>query len=139
MIPTAATNRGTDRVEAIDPKAAGYAVHTTVRTNTSQTWLASQTGAIDSCAWSRMRCPSAPPPAVSCQIPAPKSAPPRPVYSARPTSAKISGSSYRCIGHLERRPRQPPQDPDDGERDADVDEHQRRLADRHAAGARHRL
>ena len=56
MIPTAAMNSGMERVEAIEPKASGYAVQTTVRTKISQTWLASQTGAIELCAWSRIRC-----------------------------------------------------------------------------------
>lgn len=50
MIPTAARNSGTDSVEAIDPNANGYAVHTTVSTNTSRTWFASHTAAIESCA-----------------------------------------------------------------------------------------
>ena len=47
-IPIPAMNSGIDSVEAIEPNATGYAVHTTVSTNTSQTWLASQTGAIES-------------------------------------------------------------------------------------------
>ena len=46
MIPIAATNSGFANVEAIPPKAPGYAVHVTVRTKISQTWLASQTGPI---------------------------------------------------------------------------------------------
>ena len=46
MIPTAATKNGTVRVDAIDPNATGYAVQKTVRTKMSQTWFASQTGAI---------------------------------------------------------------------------------------------
>ena len=39
-------NRGTESVEAIEPKAVGYAVQVTVSTKISHTWLASQTGAI---------------------------------------------------------------------------------------------
>jgi len=93
MIPSPARNSANDSVVATEPNAVGYDVHTTVSTKISQTWLASQTGAIDSCACSRMRSASAPLPAVSCQMPVPKSAPARTVYSARPTSAKISGSS----------------------------------------------
>src|SRR3954451_14858584 len=46
MIPTAAMNSGTARVEAIEPKAVGYADHDTTRTKRSHTWLASHTGAI---------------------------------------------------------------------------------------------
>ena len=45
-IPTAATKSGIESVEAIDPNASGYAVQTTVSTNTSQTWFASHTGPI---------------------------------------------------------------------------------------------
>ncbi len=44
MIPSAATNSGTYRVEKIAPKAVGYAVHTTTSTKISQTWFASHTG-----------------------------------------------------------------------------------------------
>ena len=38
---------GTASVEAIEPNAVGYAVQKTVRTKISQTWFASQTGAIE--------------------------------------------------------------------------------------------
>ena len=93
MIPIAARNSGTESVEAIDPNAIGYAVQKTVKTKISHTWLASQTRAIDRWAWSRIRSASGPLPAVSCQIPAPKSAPPSTAYSARPITAKTSGRS----------------------------------------------
>ena len=76
MIPTAAMNSGTESVEAIEPNAVGYAVQTTVSTKISQTWFASQTGPIAWWAWSRIASPSRASPAVSCQKPAPKSAPP---------------------------------------------------------------
>ena len=46
MIPTAARNSGTASVDAIDPKATGYAVQVTTSTKISHTWLASHTGAI---------------------------------------------------------------------------------------------
>ena len=59
----------------------------------SHTWLASHTGAIDLCACSRIRSPCFPPPAVSCQKPAPKSAPPSTPYSARPIKANTSGNA----------------------------------------------
>src|ERR1700733_10472778 len=72
MIPTAAMNRITDRVEPIDPKATGYEVHATVMTKISHTWLASHTGPMARCAWSRT-CPAPNPfPAVSSQKPAPE-------------------------------------------------------------------
>ena len=50
---------GTASVEAIEPNAIGYAVQKTVSTKTSHTWLASQTGPIARCAYSRTRSPSA--------------------------------------------------------------------------------
>src|SRR3954468_1356967 len=50
MIPRPASSSGTASVDAIEPNAAGYAVQLTVSTKISQTWLASHTGAIDSCA-----------------------------------------------------------------------------------------
>ena len=78
-------------VDAIAPNARGYAVQVTVRTKISQTWLASQTGAIESCAWSRTRSPCGP--ASSCQKPAPKSAPPSTTYSVSPIRMNSIGMS----------------------------------------------
>jgi hypothetical protein len=46
------------RVEAIAANAGGNAVQSTTRTKTSQTWLASQTGAIDLSIRSRCRRPA---------------------------------------------------------------------------------
>src|SRR5919106_1276089 len=46
MIPSAATKSGIASVEKIDANTRGYAVQQTTSTNTSQTWLASQTGPI---------------------------------------------------------------------------------------------
>jgi hypothetical protein len=46
MMPTPAISSGTDSVDAIEPNATGYAVQSTVMTKISQTWLASQTGAM---------------------------------------------------------------------------------------------
>ncbi len=40
-------NSGTDSVDAIEPKAVGYALQKTVSTKINQTWLASQTGPIE--------------------------------------------------------------------------------------------
>ncbi len=88
MIPTAAMSSATDSVEAAEPKKRGYAVQVTVRTKISHTWLASHTGAIESCASSRIGSLR---PDTSCQNPAPKSAPPSTPYRARPASAKASG------------------------------------------------
>ncbi len=93
MIPIAARSSGTESVDAIDPNAIGYAVQKTVKTKINHTWLASQTRAIDRWAWSRIRSASGPVPAVSCQIPAPKSAPPSTVYSTRPIRTKTIGTS----------------------------------------------
>src|SRR6201987_307653 len=116
-------NSGTARVEGIDPNAVGYAVQKTVSTKINQTWLASQTGPIDSCAPSRIRSACGPRPAKSCQKPAPKSAPANTVYSASPARTKMSGSDWSMSGRLEefvsrrvggkikRSPRQPPEDP----------------------------
>ena len=47
MIPMPARNSGTQRVEAIEPKATGNVVQSTVRTKMSQTWFVSHTGAIE--------------------------------------------------------------------------------------------
>ena len=63
------------RVDAIDPKATGYAVQQTTSTKISQTWLASQTGPMAWWACSRSSRSRAPRPPDSCQKPAPKSAP----------------------------------------------------------------
>src|SRR4051794_21577226 len=92
MMPRPATNSATESVEAIDPNATGYAVQTTVSTKISHTWLASQTGAIDSWACSRMCSPRSPRPAPSCHTAAPKSAPPSTTYSVSPMSANAIGS-----------------------------------------------
>ncbi len=75
MIPIAAMNSGTASVDAIEPNARGYAVQNTVRTKISHTWLASHTGAMEWWACSRTSSPRSPRPAISCQNPAPKSAP----------------------------------------------------------------
>src|SRR6266536_1755178 len=77
MMPTRATNNGTDRVEKIEPNAVGYALQQTVRRKISQTWLASQTGAIASWAWSRSASARGPRRAVNSHTPVPKSAPAR--------------------------------------------------------------
>src|SRR5438270_13197182 len=93
MIPKAAMNRATASVEAIDPNAFGYEVHKMVSTKINHTWLASHTGAIEWWACSRTRSACSPPPANSCQKPAPKSAPASTVYIASPTSTKTIGSA----------------------------------------------
>jgi hypothetical protein len=74
MIPSAAISSGTASVDAIEPKATGYAVQHTTSTKISQTWLASHTADIDR--WVCSRTAAARRPAGNmCQIPAPKSAP----------------------------------------------------------------
>ena len=73
MIPTAATNSGIVSVEVIEPNAGGNAVQRTTRMKMSQTWLASQTGAIERLMRSRTAMSL---PAVRSQMPVPKSAPP---------------------------------------------------------------
>ena len=75
-MPPAAMNSGMASVEAIEPKAVGYAVQKTVSTKISHTWLASHTGPIELWACSRMRSARGPSPATRSQKPAPKSAPP---------------------------------------------------------------
>src|SRR5215212_3007365 len=47
MIPSAARKSGIERVEKMDPKATGNAVHTITSTKISHTWLASHTGLIE--------------------------------------------------------------------------------------------
>jgi hypothetical protein len=73
--PIAARNSGTTSVIDTAANTLGYAVHSTVSTKISQTWLASHTGPIDAYTrprrwWSRV---------VSCQMPVPRSAPARTV------------------------------------------------------------
>ena len=58
-MPSRARESGIASVEAIEPKATGYAVQSTVSTKISQTWFASHTGPIARCACSRTRSPSA--------------------------------------------------------------------------------
>src|SRR5262249_48297578 len=72
MIPSPATNRATQSVEAIEPKPVGYDVHSPVSTKISHTWLASPRGAIALWACSRSFSSRV----VACQPAAPKSAPP---------------------------------------------------------------
>ena len=74
MIPIAARKSGICSVEKIEPNAVGKAVQTITSTKISQTWLASQTGAIERWIIPRRRPPRAAPPAVRSQKPAPKSA-----------------------------------------------------------------
>jgi len=62
---------------AIEPKATGNVVHSMVSTKMSQTWFVSHTGAMEWWACSRMRSARGPEPARTCQMAAPKSAPPR--------------------------------------------------------------
>ena len=76
MIPSAARKSGIASVEVIEPNASGNAVHSTTSTKISQTWLASQTGAIARLIIARTGAPRSAPPAVRSQKPAPKSAPP---------------------------------------------------------------
>ncbi len=74
MIPIAARKSGICSVVKIDPKAFGNAVQTITSTKISQTWLASQTGAIERWIMPRSGPPRRAPPAVRSQKPAPKSA-----------------------------------------------------------------
>ena len=142
MIPSPARNSATDSVEASEPNAAGYAVHVTVSTKMSQTWLASHTGAIASWAWSRMRSPRSP-------------APGRQLPDARPEvragEHDVEHEAQQDEDHRERRRAtsrqpsatgdagQPAQDPHHARAHRQVDQPQRRVADRDAAGGGHRL
>src|SRR4051794_7674446 len=122
VIPSAAMKSATASVDAIEPNARGYAVQKTVSTKISQTWLASQTGAIERCACSRMRSACGPRPAKSCQNPASKSAPASTVYRAAPASTNTSGSASSigyaasgaaASGEVQRSAREAAQDPRD--------------------------
>ena len=73
MIPMAARKSGSASVEVIEPNARGNAVQRTTRMKMSQTWFASQTGAIERLMRTRS---SMSLPAVRSQMPVPKSAPP---------------------------------------------------------------
>ena len=75
-MPNAAIVSGTNSVRVIDAYASGKHVHSTTKTKISQTWFASQTGAIEWSITSRGRSPRCVPPATRSQNPAPKSAPP---------------------------------------------------------------
>jgi hypothetical protein len=75
-MPRAARPRGTNTVSVIEAYASGNPVHSTTKMKINQTWLASQTGAIEWSITSRGRSPRRAPPATRSQKPAPKSAPP---------------------------------------------------------------
>ena len=82
--------------------ACGNAVQKMTRSKTSQTWLASQTGVIDSSIRARGARPRAVVPASRSHRPAPKSAPPSTAYKVIParripptTSAAISAPFHQ--------------------------------------------
>ena len=77
---------GTNSAVMIAANATGNAVHSSTRMKISQTWLASQTGVMDSSMSSRGALPRSAPPATRSQIPPPKSAPPNSAYAAITTN-----------------------------------------------------
>ena len=129
----------------IEPKAAGNAVQQTTSTKISQTWLASQTGPIEWCACSRIALPRA----AAAEQRARSRAEVRPAehrVGGQPDEDQDSGSSashrravagQRAPRRVERRAREPAQQPDDRDRERRVDERQRRVADRDAGRAGH--
>ena len=80
-MPSAARVSGTNIVRVMDAYASGKQVHSSTKTKISQTWLASQTGAMAWSMTSRGRRPRLLPPATRSQNPAPKSAPPKTAYA----------------------------------------------------------
>ena len=89
--------------------AGGNAVHSSTRTKTSQTWLPSQTGVMDSSMSSRGAAPRSAPPASRSQIPPPKSAPPNSAYAAMTTNriAATAMASGEGLMAPPARPRMP--------------------------------
>src|SRR4029077_17052652 len=84
ITPNATAVSGTYSVDAIAEKTVGNPVQVTTRAKISQTWLASQTGPIDSAMRRRLGTPSAAEPASRSQNPAPKSAPASSTYAVMP-------------------------------------------------------
>ena len=92
-MPRAARLSGMNSVEKMASNAAENAVQSTTSTNTSQTWLASQTGPIAQSISSRGRRPRDPPPASRLHSPAPKSAPPKTAYIVTPIQSTTATAS----------------------------------------------
>ena len=98
-IPASASQIGSASVVITEANACGNAVQKMTRSNTSQTWLASQTGVIDSSISPRGARPRAVVPASRSHRPPPKSAPPRTAYKVTeasrmaPTAAAIYDST----------------------------------------------
>ena len=98
-MPSSDRLSGTNSAVMMAANAGGNAVHSSTRMKISHTWLASQTGVIDSSISSRGRAPRSGPPATRSQIPPPKSAPPNSAYAARTTNriaatAIVSGDGF---------------------------------------------
>src|SRR3954451_9652481 len=109
----------------------------------SHTWLASHTCAIAWYVKSRTGRPRGPGPASRYHSPAPKSAPANTTYAAIPPRIRTAGTSAsamgledrrRLVGDVERPALQPDEDPRHRERQRDVDDDQRRVADGDPAG-----
>ena len=83
--------------------AGGNAVHSSTRMKTSHTWLASQTGVMDSSMSSRGAAPRSALPASRSQMPPPKSAPPNSAYAAMTTN-KIAATAMASGEGLMARP-----------------------------------
>ena len=75
-IPATASHSGSAQVVITAANAAGKPVQKMTRSKTSQTWLASHTGVIDSSISARGSRPRRSPPASRSHRPPPKSAPP---------------------------------------------------------------
>ena len=110
-IPSRDRLSGTNSAVMMAANAGGNAVHSSTRMKISHTWLASQTGVMDSSMSSRGAAPRSAPPASRSQIPPPKSAPPNSAYAAMTTNriaatAMASGEGFMapparrgCPGH----------------------------------------
>jgi hypothetical protein len=85
-IPATASHSGTAPVVITAANACGKPVQKITRSKTSQTWLASQTGLIDSSISRLGSCPRRSPPASRSHRPPPKSAPPSTAYKVTEAS-----------------------------------------------------
>src|SRR5262249_7612107 len=101
-----AGERGGGGVVIPAANACGNAVQKMTRSKTSQTWLASHTGVIDSSIRARGARPRWSPPASRSHRPPPKSAPPSTAYKVIPAS-RIPPTTSAAI----HAPLRPPTDP----------------------------
>ena len=105
-IPSRDRLSGTNSAVMMAANAGGNAVHNSTRMKISHTWLASQTGVMDSSMSSRGDAPRWALPASRSQIPPPKSAPPNSAYAAMTTNRIVATATASGEGFMDRPARQ---------------------------------